>query len=122
MRSLDNCLSVVIVAALGTVLMVSIYPQMHRCAGICAGHERNTMMFAEGSTAITMNGSWAGVDTMFMESGMENNWMGQLQSDGQHQGQGRWPRPGRSRGMMNVKNSGSRGPERAGTLRGDKAR
>jgi hypothetical protein len=116
---------IVIVAALGTVLLVSDLSTNTQVRGYLRwSMNANTMTFAEElNRYYHEHGSWAGVDTMFMESGMENNWMGDSsnQMDGQHQGQGKGqPQgPGAAGGITNVqKKRDSRGPERASTLRG----
>lgn len=103
---------IVIVAALGTVLLVSDLSTNTQVRGYLRwSMNANTMMFAEElNRYYHEHGSWAGVDTMFMESGMENNGMGNSsnQMGGQHQGQGKGqPQgPGAAGGMMNVQKYG----------------
>ncbi|MEL7645523.1 MAG: ATP-binding protein [Anaerolineaceae bacterium] len=83
---------IVIIAALGTVLVVSNYSANTQVRGyLRMSMNGNSMMFAEELNSYYQSrGSWSGVEMMFMESGTENTMMGESSNPmgGQRQGQG----------------------------------
>ena len=103
---------IVIIAALGTVLLVSNYSTSAQVRGyLRRSMNENSMMFAEElNSYYHERGSWSGVDSMFMESGEGNSMMGEnsSQTGGQHQGQGAGQSQGQGAGssVAVIRNTG----------------
>jgi len=102
---------IVIIAALGTVLLVSNYSTSAQVRGyLRRSMNENSMMFAEElNSYYHERGSWSGVDSMFMESGEGNSMMGEnsSQTGGQHQGQGAGQSQGQGAGQTQGQGAGS---------------
>jgi len=102
---------IVIIAALGTVLLVSNYSTNVQVRGyLRRSVNANSMMFAEELNGyFHEQGSWSGVDMMFMESGESNTVMEENSSQmgGSHQGQGAGPSQGQGVGQSQGQGTGS---------------
>jgi len=98
---------VVIIAALGTVLLISNYSTNVQVRGYVrrSMNESSTMFAEELNTYFHEKGTWAGVEMMFMETGAENTMMedNSNQMGNQHQGQGANRRKARAQTRRKVR-------------------
>ncbi len=103
---------VVIIAALGTVLLISNYSTNVQVRGYVrrSMNESSTMFAEELNTYFHEKGTWAGVEMMFMETGAENTMMedNSNQMGNQHQGQGAGQTQGQ--GADQAQGQGAEGP------------